>query len=244
MSEPSSRTTRRNAGSVSAVVTARVSTGGERFWKLSDFADLPAGAAVRALSRLAADGELRRVQRGVYWRGRPTVLGLSAPSASGVLAATSRSVLHPAGLTAASQLGLTTQNPMRAEFSTPGVAVPTRAARMIVHTRRPAGRVGLGPQDAAVLEVLRDRGVTSDLSPKQTVGRLSRLMADPERYARLARAAASEPPRVRAMLGALGERAGAPSYAVGELRASLNPLSRFDFGVLEVLPNARDWQAK
>lgn len=240
----SPRSDGRRDGSVSAAVAVRVAAGGERFWKLSDFADLPAGAAVRALSRLTADGELRRVQRGVYWHGRATVLGPSIPAASGVMAATARSVLHPAGLAAANQLGLTTQNPMRPELSTPGVAAPKSAAGMTVHTRRPAGRAALGTQDAAVLEVLRDRGVTSDLSPTETVGRLSRLIGNPERYLRLASAAASEPPRVRAMLGALGEDAGAPADAVRELRASLNPLSRFDFGVFGVLPNAGQWQAK
>ena len=31
---------------------------------------------------------------------------------------------------------------------------------------------------------------------------------------------------------------------VAELRASLNPLSRFDFGMLRALPNAWHWQAK
>jgi hypothetical protein len=57
-------------------------------------------------------------------------------------------------------------------------------------------------------------------------------------------AATQEPPRVRAMLGALGEFAGADEQYVRELRESLNPLSRFDFGVLATLPNARSWQAK
>jgi hypothetical protein len=43
------------------------------------------------------------------------------------------------------------------------------------------------------------------------------------------------------MLGALGELTGQDT---SELRASLNPLSRFDFGPLAELPNARSWQAK
>jgi hypothetical protein len=43
------------------------------------------------------------------------------------------------------------------------------------------------------------------------------------------------------MLGALGELA---DQDTGELRASLNTLSRFDFGPLAALPNARSWQAK
>jgi hypothetical protein len=46
------------------------------------------------------------------------------------------------------------------------------------------------------------------------------------------------------MLGALGERLGKRDHLLKPLRATLNPFSRFDFGVLCVLPNARFWQAK
>lgn len=81
----------------------------------------------------------------------------------------------------------------------------------------------------------------SDLEPRETIQRLVSYLADRERFVRVARAALSEPPRVRAMLGALGELA---DQDTGELRASLNPLSRFDFGPLAALPNARSWQAK
>ncbi len=53
-----------------------------------------------------------------------------------------------------------------------------------------------------------------------------------------------EPPRVCAMLGALDQQAGPPVEALGELRASLNPFSRFEFGTLAALEYTRDWQAK
>lgn len=46
------------------------------------------------------------------------------------------------------------------------------------------------------------------------------------------------------MLGALGELTGADERDVRKLRDSLNPLSRFDFGALVAMPNARSWQAK
>lgn len=54
----------------------------------------------------------------------------------------------------------------------------------------------------------------------------------------------TEPPRVRAMLGALGQQAGSPRDKIRQLRESLNPLSRFDFGPLAALEHAREWQAK
>ena len=54
----------------------------------------------------------------------------------------------------------------------------------------------------------------------------------------------SEPPRVRAMVGAIGEEIGKKPAALHRLRSSLNPLSRFDFGMLAGLTNAGSWQAK
>lgn len=227
-----------------AEVRRRVGAGGERFWRLEDFQDLPAGAVVRTLSRLADDGTLKRIQKGLYWRARPTIVGLSVPGATAVLAETARAPLHPAGLTAASFLGLTTQNPMRGEFATPAPAAPRSASDLTVHTRRPPARTTLDMEGGALLELLRDRGRTSDLAPSETVRRVVHRLRDPAHYAQLATVAASEPPRVRAILGALGEEAGAPVGAVQSLRASLNPVSRFDFGAFAVLPNAQSWQAR
>jgi hypothetical protein len=56
--------------------------------------------------------------------------------------------------------------------------------------------------------------------------------------------APSEPPRVRAMLGAIGQQIGQPGKVLARLRSTLNPLSRFDFGILTALAHALEWQAK
>jgi len=45
------------------------------------------------------------------------------------------------------------------------------------------------------------------------------------------------------MLGAVGEQIGQPESWLAELRGSLNPLSRFDFGIMAALAGARRWQA-
>ena len=67
---------------------------------------------------------------------------------------------------------------------------------------------------------------------------------EPGRFKRLLKVAASEPPRVRAMLGAIGEQIRQPETVLNKLQESLNPLSRFDFGILAALTYARRWQAK
>ena len=237
-------TTGSKPGTAAAQVRKQVLAGGERFWRHDDFRGLSPSAVATTLSRLAREGELQRVRKGVYFRSRMTVIGPSLPAVSGATASSLRTPLHPAGLSAANVLGLTTQNPARREYATPASDPPTALAGSRVRTRRPAARAALAPEEGALLEVLRDRGLTSDLPPADTVLRLQALLKDRERFAHLARAAAQEPPRVRAMLGALGELAGAASDDVRPLRETLNPLSRFDFGALSELPNARSWQAK
>jgi hypothetical protein len=239
-------TPRKRSASVAGRVRARVERGGERFWTFGDFADLTPSAVAMALSRLAADGTLHRERKGVYYRPRQTTFGTSIPSASGSVAhALGDRPLHPAGLTAANVLGFTTQNPARQEFTTPAATAPTALAGAHVRARRrPGSRGNLSVEDGALLEFLRDRARTSDLSPERTQARLRRLLGDPGRFDRLSKAALDEPPRVRAMLGALGQEMGSDPARLRKLRDSLNPLSRFDFGPLQGLPHAHEWQAR
>jgi len=187
---------------------------------------------------------LRRVAKGVYYRSTPTTFGLSVPGASAAAAQTLRAPVHPAGLTASGVLGLTTQNPRRLEYATPAPASPTALRNAIVHTGRPQGRALLSAEEGAILEVLRDRARSSDLSAHETTERLLRLLTDEKRFARLVGVALDEPPRVRAMLGALGQQLDMPPRLLDRLKGSLNPLSRFDFGELASLPHAKEWQAK
>jgi hypothetical protein len=230
--------------STAAVVRDRVAHGDADYWRYRDFSDLPASAVAMTLSRLAGEGVLRRVGKGVYYRPHETSLGPSGPAGTAVAAQTLRAPVHPAGLSAANVLGLSTQNPRRAEYATTAAGPPTGLRGAVVHTGRPAGRAGLSAEDGAILETLRERARHSDLSARRTIDRLLRLLSEEDRFGTLAAAALEEPPRVRAILGALGEELGMPESTLAPLRESLNPLSRFDFGVLGSLRFADRWQAK
>ena len=46
------------------------------------------------------------------------------------------------------------------------------------------------------------------------------------------------------MLGALGEHIGVDAAALDEIRKHVNPLSKYEFGALRVLPTAKRWFAK
>ncbi|MDE3016583.1 MAG: hypothetical protein KGI29_06670 [Pseudomonadota bacterium] len=110
--------------------------------------------------------------------------------------------------------------------------------------RRPQAWSALSEFDAAMLDFLRHGGKTGELSPQETIRKTLSLLSERGRYRRLAKIAMSEPPRVRAMLGALGEQLSVDTRTLNTLRSSLNSLSRFDFGVYSALSSAKAWYAK
>ena len=220
----------------------RIRRGGERFWRHSDFADLPPAAVSQALSRLARRGDLERVSKGLYYRPRPTVLGASRPAPDAVAVRSSAKRLHPAGLTAAHYLGFTTQNPAFPEYASSAPAAPSALRHAHVRTRRPRNRDHLTDKESAVLELLRDRARTSDLGAEATCARLLDLLDDQRSFERLSKAALDEPPRYAPCSAQPASNCRCPRL-LKPLRASLNPLSRYDFGTLNCLPAAGDWQA-
>lgn len=228
--------------SVSNTVGRRMKRRPGRLFTYADFDDLPASAVAPALSRLRARGDIRRARKGVYYVPRRTALGEvpADPLAVGEVVSRGRSYL--AGISAANALGLTTQVPVHTELAVEAKR-PTAPRGVVFKPRVGTNRRGLLLGEAALLEVLRDVTHLTDLPPLETTGKLRRLLADDSARGRILRAAASEPPRVRAMVGALGEAAGADKRELIQLRKTLNPTTRYHFGPLSVLPNARSWGA-
>jgi hypothetical protein len=232
---------------VTGLVHQRIERGGERVWRLEDFRDLPFGAVAQALSRLSRRGAIQRLSKGVYYRSRQTAFGRSRPNPAVMQSlAGRRKAVFPAGIAAANLLGFTTQSGRAAEVATSSLSLPRKLIgnETVIHTRRPEAWANLSQTDAALLDFLRGRGRASELAPEQTIERTLHLLAEDDRLDRLLRIASFEPPRVRAMLGALGEEIGKDRRALARLRASLNPLTRFDFGAFAGLRHARKWQAK
>jgi hypothetical protein len=232
---------------VARSVRQRIEAGGERLWRFEDFRDLPFPTVAKALSRLTRSGTIERLSKGVYYRTRETTFGTSRPSPTAILELASRQKpVFPAGIAAANLLGFTTQSAGRAEVATNARSLPRKlvGAETVVHTRRPEAWARLCESDAALLDFLRQKAKSTELSPEATARKVLGLLSEDGRFERLYKVARFEPPRVRAMLGALGEQLCKNPKALEKLRSSLNPLSRFDFGPLAGLPFARDWQAK
>ena len=230
----------------SALIHQQIEKQGEGYWRLSDFSGLPPTAVCKTLSRMVAAGTLERVSKGLYYRPRQTRFGRSRPSQSEIQKLPVAQTFHPAGLSAANLLGFTTQNSIQSEFATSANSIPRTIIgdRTKVHTRRPETWKHLSNTEAALLDLLRSRAKLSELSPEQTKQRLLDCFREGDRFERLVAVADAEPPRVRSMLGAIGQELGKSHQHLKKLRQSLNPISRFDFGLLRNLHYAKEWQAK
>jgi len=199
-------------------VRRRVRGSVERFWSADDFADVPHGAVLRALSRLAQDGELRHVRRSLYWRGRQTLLGMSPPSTQQLLSAVvGKDGVGPASISAALALGLSTQHPRRDIVAVPGRAPRSLPDRIDVRTRQGReGRVAarLNWWEVALLEVLADWSSVIEVPREEAIRELGNwLRSDRVRVDRLAQAARDESALVRVGLRGLLVSAGFDAQA-------------------------------
>ncbi|MEW6058839.1 MAG: hypothetical protein AB1551_01630 [Actinomycetota bacterium] len=117
----------------------------------------PRRAVESAFSRIAAEEEsLLRVRRGLYWKGVKSRFGPGRPKTEDIV----REVAGPRGLgptawSASHALGLSTQVPAVPEFAMVGPP-PTGIREVNFHSRRNFARLGLGYEEIALLEVLRD----------------------------------------------------------------------------------------
>ncbi len=196
---------------------------------------------------MVRNGQLQRLSKGTYYRSRQSKFGVTLPNQTTVRALAARhKTLFPAGVGAASLLGFTTQVAGKSEIATSSASLPRKliGSDAKIHTRRPAAWKQLNETEAAILEFLRRGGRDTELTSAETTRRILRLLSKSDTFAHLIRVAPSEPPRIRALLGALGEKLDANNKALNTLRKGLNPFTKFDFGVFADMENAKAWQAK
>jgi hypothetical protein len=227
-------------------IRQRILSGGERFWNHQDLAEYPAATIAKTFTQLVKEGILQRISKGHYYHPRSTRFGYSQPVRSELPYQLTQTRVYPAGVNAANLLGFTTQNAIDGTFATTASSLPTAwlGQRAKLYTRRPSTWENLSATEAALLDFLRSRGEWSDLSPVETNQQLLTHFRVPGRFDRLVAIAHAEPPRVRAMLGAIGQELKYAKDLLQQLRAGLNPYSRFEFGKLSNLWYAQEWQAK
>ncbi len=238
--------------SVARRVALRIRAHPDRVWGYADFRDLrvSTGAVAMTLSRLASQGELHRVRRGLYYRPGSSDFGESIPDPTEILDRAYRRhgvTTMDTGVDAWRRLGLTTQLPAgRTIAARRRVRLPNMPAGTSVLTR-PLRR-GMTAPERASLDALRHLKRVPGAAPMEILARLLALLREGALDgSRLVRFAMDEPPRVRALVGALVS--ASPSHAatlerdIERLRKTLNPLTTYRIpGVGTRLPTAASWR--
>jgi hypothetical protein len=169
---------------------ARITSNPHEVWTPGDFADLGSRAAVdKTLQRLAATGELRRIERGLYdlprkneLTGRPTVPDYRAVIRAVTRRDHARAVID--GMTAANDLGLTTAVPAHIEVLVDARLKPIKLGGQEIHFKyaAPSRLYWAGRPAMRVVQALRwmQDMLTQSSERQQVQAVLRRLLADPE----------------------------------------------------------------
>lgn len=151
-----------------------------------DFLDIGSRASVdQALSRLADQGVIRRLTRGLYdYPKKSPRFGYLSPSAGDIAKAVARKdnqVLQPSPAMAANQLGLSTQVPSKPTYMTDGPTRTKTVGRQVIQFRNASSKtlVGAGQKTGAVFQALRYVG--KDRVDEQVIGKLARSLDDKDR---------------------------------------------------------------
>lgn len=152
-----------------------------------DLGQLGNRAAVdQALSRLARDGTLQRLARGLYYypKTNPRLGIVVSPSADEIAAALARqtgSRIAPSGALAANRLGLSTQVPAKHVYLTDGRSREVRVGNQVFFMKHVAPKdLPIGsPVSAAVFQAIRYLG--SDSIDDTVVSRLRRRLSIKQR---------------------------------------------------------------
>ena len=219
----------------------------ERLWTFKDFTSLPAAAVAKSLSRLAERGVVRRLRKGVYYRPKISRFGPLQPDPASVVAAVlDRKNIdwRPSGLPIWNAMGLTTQVAATPTFTVDHrvrVTAPDSHVRMSI---APTVR-GLLTEERAALDALRHLRHVPDTTPEAVIHRLVDLCREGRlSFARMARAAKWEPPRVRAMLGLIGTLLGESAETLAPLQGSLNSLTTFKLGLASTFRDTARWNIR
>jgi hypothetical protein len=170
-------------------ILKRVDSKQDWVWTPTDFVDLAGRTAVdKALQRLAAAKELRRIDRGLYDRPRKNALTgrATVPDYRAVIQAVSRrdnARILLDGMTAANDLGLTTAVPARIEVLVDARLRPIRLGNQVIQFKTAAasrlfwaGRPGMRVVQA--LYWLQDMLSKPEERPSIVV-RIQKILADP-----------------------------------------------------------------
>lgn len=225
--------------SVAQIIKDRIiAKGPNRLWNLSDFPDLSPQTATKTLYRLYKKGLLIRINKGLYYYPKKTVLGLTYPTPEQI----SKKILpkgYSSDYVAFYNLGLINQVPSKYSL----ISEKRTSIDNIKTTRRNIAHLkGASEQEIWILNALMKINRISGCSPGIAVGKIINYIKKHKISCdRLAKFALKESPRVRALVGAIGDEIDLSKKMRARLRKSLNLLTIFKLEINKVLKYGKEW---
>ena len=208
-------------------------------------------AASKALERLVKKRVIRRISTGVFYKPKRTSFGDLIPNEEKIITPylfkNGRRIAYITGTLLYNKMGLTTQIPAE-------ISIASRSKRIYISKGNIKAKAVKSYVEVTnknykllqILDALKDFNIIPDLDKKSAIiiliNKLNELNSS--QITQLVKYAFSYPPRVRALLGALLENTDI-KINLEELKQSLNPLSKYKFGITkELLPNIDNWNIK
>jgi Family of unknown function (DUF6088) len=178
------------------------------------FAEFGSRAAIdKALQRLVAEGDLRRLSRGLYDKPRhDDLLGTLWPSVDTIvkaIAGKDKLRTQPTGVYAANMLGLSEQVPAKVVLLTDGISRTVQAGPMQIRFQRttPRQMAAAGRLSGLMIQAFKSMGV-KHITPKH-IDRLRKNIPAIER-AKVMKDLALAPAWMRPLLRQVAQEEGAP----------------------------------
>jgi hypothetical protein len=205
-------------------------------------------ATAKALERLIKKEVIKRVSTGVFYKPKQTIFGELMPREEELLKnylfENDKRIAYITGLSLYNKLGLTTQVPKT-------IKIASRDKRIFASIGNIKGKpvksyIDVSDKNYYILEILdalKDFKQIPDMDKKSGLLLLADRIKKWEKKDKtlLIKYALKYPPRVRAILGAILENF-ITSEDVKPLKESLNPLSQYEYNIVEtILPNAKNW---
>lgn len=207
-------------------------------------------ALSKSLSRLAKEGEIKRLSKGRYYKPKKTRFGEGGPGEAAIIDCYTKNkgklFAYKTGLAAYYEMGLTTQIPneiVLASTQSRRKLTPIRSVRIrtVKASVRPeAWNIKL----LQLLDAIRDFKKIPATTPDESIRRLIVLLAklQTEDLRNLIGLSENYSPATRAALGAMLDSFGINTETI---KKSLNGLTKYNLGISDkVLPNKKNWNIR
>jgi len=204
-------------------------------------------AASKVMERLLKKGTVERMSPGVFFKPKMTVFGKLGPDENEILKLylfeDGERVGYLTGPGLYNSMALTTQVPAVYYAASRYKRISAKMGRVVIKPAKSYVEVsGENYKYLQFLDALKDFTKIFDLDTEFALGVLITNLKkyDDADLKVLIKYALKYPPRVRAFLGALLDRAGLASFTQ-VLRKSLNPITSYRLRIGKILPQAYKW---